>query len=95
MNEQFQIISDGSCDLPPELTAKKQIRVIPFYVSFDGTNYRKELEEIGIREFYQEMVNRKGCIPDLPCPRCRIIWMRFCLMRRRVFPCWCCAFPPN
>ena len=44
MNEQFQIISDGSCDLPPELTAKKQIRVIPFYVSFDGTNYRKELE---------------------------------------------------
>ena len=60
MNEQFQIISDGSCDLPPELTAKKQIRVIPFYVSFDGTNYRKELEEIGIREFYQEMVNRKG-----------------------------------
>ena len=64
MNEQFQIISDGSCDLPPELTAKKQIRVIPFYVSFDGTNYRKELEEIGIRE----MVNRKGVYPRSSLP---------------------------
>ena len=68
MNEQFQIISDGSCDLPPELTAKKQIRVIPFYVSFDGTNYRKGLEEIGIREFYQEMVNRKGVYPRSSLP---------------------------
>ena len=68
MNEQFQIISDGSCDLPPELTAKKQIRVIPFYVSFDGTNYRKELEKIGIREFYQEMVNRKGVYPRSSLP---------------------------
>lgn len=68
MNERFQIISDGSCDLPPELTAKKQIRVIPFYVSFDGTNYRKELEEIGIREFYQEMVNRKGVYPRSSLP---------------------------
>ena len=68
MNEQFQIISDGSCDLPPELTAKKQIRVIPFYVSFGGTNYRKELEEIGIREFYQEMVNRKGVYPRSSLP---------------------------
>lgn len=68
MNEQFQIISDGSCDLPPELTAKKQIRVIPFYVSFDGMNYRKELEEIGIREFYQEMVNRKGVYPRSSLP---------------------------
>ena len=68
MNEQFQIISDGSCDLPPELTAKKQIRVLPFYVSFDGTNYRKELEEIGIREFYQEMVNRKGVYPRSSLP---------------------------
>lgn len=68
MNEQFQIISDGSCDLPPELTAKKQIRVIPFYVSFDGTNYRKELEEIGIREFYQEMMNRKGVYPRSSLP---------------------------
>lgn len=68
MNRQFQIISDGSCDLPPELAAEKQIRVIPFYVSFDGKNYQKEQEEIGIREFYREMVNRKGVYPRSSLP---------------------------
>ena len=68
MNRQFQIISDGSCDLPPELAAEKQIRVIPFYVSFDGKNYQKEQEEIGIREIYREMVNRKGVYPRSSLP---------------------------
>ena len=68
MNGQFQIISDGSCDLPPELAAERLIRVIPFYVSFDGKNYRKELEEIGIREFYQEMVNQRGVYPRSSLP---------------------------
>ena len=68
MSEQFQIISDGSCDLPPGITAQKRIRVIPFYVSFDGKDYRKELEEIDIREFYQEMVNRKGVYPKTSLP---------------------------
>ena len=68
MNRQFQIISDGSCDLPPEMAAEKQIRVIPFYVSFDGKNYQKEQEEIGIREFYREMVNRKGVYPRSSLP---------------------------
>lgn len=68
MNRQFQIISDGSCDLPPELAAEKQIRVIPFYVSFDGKNYQKEQEKIGIREFYREMVNRKGVYPRSSLP---------------------------
>ncbi|HJC56022.1 MAG TPA: DegV family protein [Candidatus Eisenbergiella intestinipullorum] len=68
MSEQFQIISDGSCDLPPELTAQKRIRVIPFYVSFDGAVYRKELEEIGIRDFYREMVDKKGVYPRSSLP---------------------------
>ena len=68
MNGKFQIISDGSCDLPPELAAERLIRVIPFYVSFDGKNYRKELEEIGIREFYQEMVNQRGVYPRSSLP---------------------------
>ena len=91
MNRQFQIISDGSCDLPPELAAEKQIRVIPFYVSFDGKNYQKEQEEICIREFYRE--TGREYIPDPPCHRCRITWTHFCPMQRRAFPCWCCVFP--
>ena len=40
---QFQIISDGSCDLTMELREKYNIQVIPFYVSFDGENYRRRL----------------------------------------------------
>ena len=60
MSELFHIISDGSCDLPVELAKEKDITVVPFYVSFDGENYQKENVDIGIRDFYQQMVDRKG-----------------------------------
>ena len=49
MDKQFQIISDSSCDLPPELAREKNIRVVPFYVSFDDKTYLKEVEEVGVR----------------------------------------------
>ena len=56
MGELFHIVSDGSCDLPPELTEAKNITVVPFYVSFDDSHYLKENVEIGIRDFYKQMV---------------------------------------
>lgn len=65
---RFQIISDGSCDLPPHLTKEKGIRVVPFYVSFDGKTYQKEIEEIGVREFYQRMVDSPGVYPKSSLP---------------------------
>lgn len=68
MSEAFHIISDGSCDLPTELTEEKNITVVPFYVSFDEEHYLKEKEEIGIREFYQEMVDKKGVYPKSSLP---------------------------
>lgn len=68
MNEAFHIISDGSCDLPVELTEKKNITVVPFYVSFDDEHYLKENVEIGIRDFYQQMVDRKGVYPKSSLP---------------------------
>lgn len=68
MSEAFHIISDGSCDLPAELTVKKNITVVPFYVSFDDEHYLKENVEIGIREFYQQMVDRKGVYPKSSLP---------------------------
>ena len=37
-------------------------------MSFDGTHYRKELEEIGIREFYEKMVEKKGVYPKSSLP---------------------------
>lgn len=63
MSETFHIISDSSCDLPPELTQEKNITVVPLYVSFDNTHYLKEGVEIGVREFYQQMVDKKGVYP--------------------------------
>ncbi len=68
MSERFHIISDGSCDLPKELTEEKNITVVPFYVSFDDENYLKEGVDIQVREFYQQMVDRKGVYPKSSMP---------------------------
>ena len=58
----YQIISDGSCDLPPELAKEKNIEVVPFYVSFDGQTFYKEIAEMPIREFYEKMVEHENVI---------------------------------
>lgn len=68
MSEAFHIISDGSCDLPADLAEEKNITVVPFYVSFDDEHYLKENVEIGIRDFYQKMVERKGVYPKSSMP---------------------------
>lgn len=63
MQKKVQIVSDGSLDLPQELTKEKDIEVVPFYVSFDSKTYKKEVVEIGIRDFYQEMVDHPDVFP--------------------------------
>lgn len=68
MSKAFHIISDGSCDLPPQLTKEKDITVVPFYVSFDDEHYQKEIEEIGIRDFYQKMVDTSKVYPKSSMP---------------------------
>lgn len=68
MNEAFHIISDGSCDLPPELVQEKNITVVPFYVSFDDEHYFRENVDINIRDFYQQMVDKKGVYPKSSMP---------------------------
>ena len=68
MTEAFHIISDGSCDLPTDLVQEKNITVVPFYVSFDDTHYFKENVEIGIRDFYQQMVEKRGVYPKSSMP---------------------------
>lgn len=65
---EFQIISDGSCDLPQDLVEAKKIEVVPFYVSFDSEDYKKEIVEIGVRDFYQQMVDKEGVYPKTSCP---------------------------
>ena len=89
MDSNFQIISDGSCDLPPELAEKKHIRVVPFYVSFDNKNYQKEIEEIGIREFYQKMVDNPGVYPKSSLPSIQDYYDAFETYAREKVPVFC------
>ena len=44
------------------------IQVVPFYVTFDGKTYQKEIEEISVREFYQEMVDDPDKFPKSSLP---------------------------
>ena len=62
MQKKVQIISDGSQDLSSELSKEKDIEVVPFYVSFDGEHYYKEIEEITVRDFYQQMVDHPDAV---------------------------------
>ncbi len=68
MSEKYHIVSDGSCDLPPELARDKDITVVPFYVSFDEEHYQKEMVEIGVRDFYQRMVDNPKVYPKSSMP---------------------------
>lgn len=68
MQKKVQIVSDGSLDLPQELTEEKDIEVVPFYVSFDSETYKKEVVAIGIRDFYQEMVDHPDVFPKSSMP---------------------------
>lgn len=68
MEQKFQIISDGSCDLPAGLTAEKQIEVVPFYVSFDDTRSMKEGIDISVRDFYGQMVANPKKFPKSSMP---------------------------
>ena len=64
----YQIITDSSCDLNPELVKEKQLHVVPFYISFDEENYFKENEEIKVHEFYQKMIDNPNVFTKTSLP---------------------------
>lgn len=64
----YQLISDSSVDLPMELLKEKNVMVVPFYVSFDEVNYRKEMVDVEVRNFYQEMVDNPKVFPKTSMP---------------------------
>ena len=68
MSNIYQIITDGSCDLTPEYVNQHNVKLVPFYVSFDKENYFKEVEEVGIRDFYQKMVDNPNVFPKTSLP---------------------------
>lgn len=64
--KNFQIFSDSSCDLPIELIEQYNIRVIPYYVTFDKETYYKEHEEISNEEFYKKLAAKVYPKTSLP-----------------------------
>lgn len=68
MSKPFQIISDSSCDFTPEFAAEHDVKIVPFYVSFDKETYYKEAEELPVRELYQRMVDDPELFPKTSLP---------------------------
>lgn len=64
----YKIITDGSCDLAANLVDQLKVDVVPFYISTDGINHQKEIIELGIREFYQFMVDNPKVFPKTSMP---------------------------
>ena len=56
--ENYKIISDTSCDILPEYIEKYDIDLIPYSISFDKVNYKKDMVEITTDEFYAEMLEK-------------------------------------
>ncbi len=56
----YQIFSDGACDIGKEREKEFGISLIPFYVSLDHEKYYKEIEEISLDEYYKYMTEQKG-----------------------------------
>lgn len=50
----FKIFSDSACDLEKQYLDKYDIGIIPYYVSFDNTEYLKENIDIDIETFYNK-----------------------------------------
>ena len=66
MND-YQIFSGSSCDLPASLIERHQIRLVPFYVTFDQENYYKENIDITNEAFYQKL-GESGIFPKTSLP---------------------------
>ncbi len=52
---EIVLFSDSSCDIPEPFMQKYDVKLIPFYVSFDNETYYKEIKELSISDFYAKM----------------------------------------
>ena len=66
--QEFKIIADGAADLGEAGAQENGVDVVPFYVSFDGNTYEKEIEEVEVREFYQKMADNPKVFPKTSMP---------------------------
>ena len=64
---QYQIISDSSCDFTTEYIEKLGLGIVPFFVSFDGQKYYKEVYELTPNDFYDK-INESSIFPKTSQP---------------------------
>ena len=64
----FRVISDSSCDISSEQETAFDIRLVPYYVSFDGETYKKDRVEVSAADFYREMAENPGVYPKTSMP---------------------------
>ncbi len=64
----FRVISDGSCDLDSEYAARREITVVPFYITFDRSRHLREGVDIGVRDFYDRLVAEPDVFPSTSMP---------------------------
>lgn len=55
----YQIFTDGSCDIPRNIASQHNIKVIPFYISLGKETYLKEIEELSLESFYKKIMQEK------------------------------------
>lgn len=49
------LFSDSSCDIPEPLMHKYDVKLIPYYVTFNEETYYKEITELSTSDFYARM----------------------------------------
>ena len=57
---EYQIFSDGACDIGFAKAKELGIGLIPFYISIDHETYYKEIQEISLEEYFRYMTEEKG-----------------------------------
>ncbi len=55
----YQIIADSSCDLPAKLREQCGIGIVPYFATFDGEHYYKEIVELTAEVFYEKIQETK------------------------------------
>ncbi|MEG1140373.1 MAG: DegV family protein [Lachnospiraceae bacterium] len=64
-----RIISDSASDITKEFAAAHNIEIITLYITFDGTNFFRDKDEVDTKEFYYKMVEEhaypKSSLPSV------------------------------
>lgn len=65
--QKIKLLTDTGCDMLDELKSL-DVDYIPLYISFDGDNYLKQIDEISIEEFYKRLESKDAKHPKTSCP---------------------------